>query len=519
VSEGEQGQETARRRPLADPFAMASGASELVPQSFFSGYSGANVSERRGQIYWPTLDTREELTAFSREELLRRCRWLVGNSGFVRGFVMNAAKLVGRWRPTMETGAAEWDAAVNENFRARAGSKVVFDAGGRYTFFTAQGMLMRKALGDGDLLTVYTEGPSRGARVAFYEAHQLKSPKESRMDRWRDGVLTNGMNAALAYGLSRGDRRGDGTAVQRVGARDAYLFGMHDAPGHVRPVPPLAHAVNHGVDVVEVWGDVKHAIKTAGVVSMYRERELGAKGRSAGLVGAARQEEQTSTNQKYEVQDVWRGGQAQELEPGERVKILHDERPHPNQREFVQDLIRDMSVGFGLPPEVVWQMANLTGPGVRFVMDLASCWVREWREELLMWCHRYYVYHIAKEIKAGRLEPAPERVGERPLGWRWMQSVNWTATRDLTIDRGKDGRERREQIHDGLGTKEDFYEDFEGKGHKEVTRKRIQEVRFEMDECVRQGVPYEVAFPPRQGAAKQQDEKTTEPPEGEEEED
>ena len=43
--------------------------------AMYSGYDGANPSPLRSQVFWNTLETREELDSFSREELMRRIRF------------------------------------------------------------------------------------------------------------------------------------------------------------------------------------------------------------------------------------------------------------------------------------------------------------------------------------------------------------------------------------------------------------------------------------------------------------
>ncbi|MEY3293233.1 MAG: hypothetical protein RJB12_1004, partial [Pseudomonadota bacterium] len=43
-------------------------------------------------------------------------------------------------------------------------------------------------------------------------------------------------------------------------------------------------------------------------------------------------------------------GQIEELQPGQSLKILHDQRPHPNVVNHLDALIRDVSVGTGFFP-------------------------------------------------------------------------------------------------------------------------------------------------------------------------
>ena len=64
----------------------------LVPKAWWSPFESANWSSRRGLVPGsaPT-DSRNELTAGVRSELVRKSRYLHKNSGFVRELVANMA--------------------------------------------------------------------------------------------------------------------------------------------------------------------------------------------------------------------------------------------------------------------------------------------------------------------------------------------------------------------------------------------------------------------------------------------
>lgn len=495
---------------LEQQLAGAVGQVPGIDAQSLSGYDGANRSIRRGRVHWQSLETRLELDSFSRDELLRRCRWLRANVGLVKGLVKNGSMLVGWMIPQARTTDEEWNPLADQNFKARAMSKSVFDAGGKFNFKTAQRMVLQRALCDGDLLTLFSETESKGARVAFYEAHQLRNPERSDKTKWNDGILTDGAGRHLAYGLGRGKN------VQTYSARDACYFGWFESPGHNRAHPPLSHAVNHAVDITEVWADTKHGIKNSARFGVVSEFAAGAKnsrtlnGMTAAIPGGIAGTAETADGKKVKTEEIWGGGQMPVGEPGESFKILTDGRPHPNQGMFIDDLVRDISMGYGLPPEVIHKMAKLTGPGVRFVMEFAGRWIEDWQLELVDWCQRYWVYHMAKEIKAGRL-PVPNDDN-------WMLGVSWTPRRSLTIDRGKDGKQRLDEIDAGAGTLADWYSDVDGEDWRAKVKQRIAEVKFASDECAKSGMAYTDVFRVRQGAAAVPSAESPPPPEPDPEE-
>lgn len=468
--------------------AAASGVG-TVPLAFGVGspYDGANVSERRGHVPWTTLETRLELDSFSRQELVRRVRWLTKNVGFIKGIVNGLADLVGYLAPQARTGDEEWNAAAEVNFASRAGQALVFDAAAKFDFFDAQLLQTRTWLRDGELLTVLTETPTEGARVGFYESHRLANP-EGANESWLDGVLATKQGRHARYGIT--DRDGKVTGFD---SRNVIYFGEWESCGHHRSVPPLAHAVNHAMDVTEIWADTKHAIKTAGLFGAYVTNANEKASRERAGLGANLVKRQAADGEAFNSAEVWAGaggGGVPELAHGKDLKILHDDRPHPNIRNLITDLIRDIALGTGCPVEIIWELSGLNGPGVRFLLERLERWIMRRQKPLQAWAQRYYLYHIAKEVKAGRLPECRD-----PNWW----AVAWIGQKSMTIDRSRD-KDQLDLYEGGMTTLQDFYAQ-RGKDWEEQVRQKILERKFVREECKRQALDPDEVFRPRQGAA------------------
>ena len=137
------------------------------PQAFFSGYQGASFSTDRGAIFWPTIDTRQELDSFSRYEIIRRIHWLKAHFGFVRGLIKNSADLVGWQTPQAQSGDAAWDDLAEEAFRDVTAEAAAFDVAGKFDFDSAQPMLMRAALTDAQVLEFERQGRLHIKRIMY----------------------------------------------------------------------------------------------------------------------------------------------------------------------------------------------------------------------------------------------------------------------------------------------------------------------------------------------------------------
>lgn len=482
-----------KRFPQGGPAtATAQALAPSQPLSLFSGYDAANWSEGRGDIPWFTLDARLELDSFSRTEILRRVHWLKANFGFIRGLIRNSADLIGWQTPQAKSGDEDWDEVAEEYFRDCCGEAGAFDVAGKFDFEDAQPMLMREALTNGDVLTVLTKWPDGSPRVAFYGTSQLANPKDCGPS-WRDGIQFTSTGRHMAYGI----RDSVSGKVSVIPAGSCIYFGEFDAPGEDRPVPPLAHGVNHAHDITEVFAFTKQGIKSASLFGAVREQKEGSIPRAKqGLAGAPRTVTD-ATGRKFKASDVWSGAQIPELAPGESLKLLHDERPSQNVMDFVRTLIRDIAIGWGLPPEVVWEMLRMTGPGVRFVMDVADRWIKCRQKRHKTWGKRVWRYVIACGIANGSL-PLPEK--DKKTGREKWWSVSFTSQRNLTIDRGQVSRARLDELDAGVSTLSDW-EEMDGRDWKDRGKQRIREVAWLKEECALAGLSYQEVFPPRQGAA------------------
>ncbi len=487
------------RTASASPASTTAVAPGLVDSQFMSGYDGANWSPKRATVWMPTLDTRLELDKFSREELTRRVRWLVANVGLVRALCWNSARLVGWLTPSADSADRKWNRRIEKRLMKKLGRAATFDLAGKYSFETAQPMLTALSKRDGDILTVLTTTKDgTEPRVAFYESHQLSDPPGAK-DGWHAGVHSDAHGRHIEYGL-----RGSDGKVRIVPAHAVIYHGTFDSPGHIRAVPPLAHAINHAIDITEIRADAKHAAKASGLFGIVRELGQGAPNTKArqGMGGilrptlAAGAPGNPASNSPIQTRDVWEGGQAVELSPGEKLSTLHDSRPHPNHMAFQDELIRDISIGFGLPPEVILKMVSLTGPGVRFVMEYASRWIENEQLALWNWAERVWWHFLAFEVRTTGFPATTET--DDPTHW---MDVTFTPQRDLTIDRSRDGRQRMEELDRGLGTEDDWHKSINGSRAADKITARIEEVKFKQEECERLGVPYHLAFPPRAGAA------------------
>lgn len=459
-------------------------------------YDAADFSSRRGTVKWTSLDTSKEIDAYSRGELLRKGRWLIANTGFGRGLIKNSATLIGWKTPHARTDDDAWNKERDRLFAAKHRSRRTFDVSGKFSFKAAQNMLVKRELGDGDCLIVFSKDSTGSAMCAFYESHQLANPKDADPELWKEGVRIDKHGKHLAYGVKDGDK------VKVIQARDAMLFGTFESVGHVRPHPPLGYAINHALDVSETRGFWKLAIKNSSLFGVVSEkaassnptRSVGGMETSIPVPAPKITEETQSDGTIVKKAEVFDGGQVIGTNPGEKMSILTDDRPHPNSMNFEEAVLDEIAAGWGVAKEVVLMLGKkLTGPSVRFIMNMADQWIEDKQALLDEFCLRYWVYDTALEIESGRLrEPSDEN---------WMQKLKLTKRRSLTIDRGKEGKQRLDELDAGAGTLADWVEETTGDDWRDHVDQVVEEHDYKAKAAEARGYKYAEIFRPRQGAA------------------
>lgn len=440
-------------RPAASAAAargIVSAAGTGLPSFLSGGWQGADSSRLRGYVYFPQLDTRRELPGYTRTELLRRARFLYANVGLVRRLINGMARMVvGTGLDVHPTTAdAEWNRLARAAFNNRASARAIFDLGGRYNFWKSQLALKRRQFLDGDSAAILTESAAQRAQFAFYEAHQFGNGNLGPGDEkfWNDGVRTDRNNRPTHYRLL-----GDDNAQTDVPAADICFFADYERVGQVRGVTLLAHAINKLIDTGEIISAITTGIKQFNQLGYAIETDVGgsvSEGAESSL-GPRRSVAADAAGNPVTVEAIYGAGAVPSLPPGQKLRALLDQRPHPNNLEFLDYLVRDISWGAGLSPEVIWNIASLGGANTRFVQADTQGWIEEQQQELIdLYCGRAYLYTIAKEMKTGALRPCADR--------EWWKHA-WIPPPRLTVDFGREGKLHLEQLKMGLLTMRRFY--------------------------------------------------------------
>jgi cell pole-organizing protein PopZ len=188
----------------------------------------------------------------------------------------------------------------------------------------------------------------------------------------------------------------------------------------------------------------------------------------------------TTTNDDGITTDkVFGSGAIWNVPSGRKIREIKDDRPSPNLSDFMDQFLRAVASGLGLPYEYLWK-ADLSGPSQRFVLAQAQRRFDEISQAVTtQLVSRVRLWALAKAIKRGDLTP--------PAGMdRWWTAVYHTPQR-TTIDAGRDSAADREDFKLGIRTLADIAAE-RGSDWQEIVDQRIAEQAYIRQKAQEAGV-------------------------------
>jgi capsid protein len=452
-----------------------------------SGYQGAGYSRNRGYIYWPTLDPTREMPSQTRVELARRIHFLKANVGLPRRICSALTNLIvgaGLW-PQALTNDREWNSVATKYYYNRAQSPITFDVTSKFAAGEFQRQAVETRLGDGDSAVVYTYSESGRLMRKLYSGLQIGNSSDQGIDqaRWTDGVRLDALERPAVYRfLTQAGKRS-----RDIESAKMTFLAKYPKPGSVRGESILSHAVNKLIDITEMHASWVNVIKNSSTIGYYIAAANAAGGMNSmpaevmkQLQRGQQKEATTADGKKITLKVVMgNGDELVELPPGYDIKTLLDERPHPNQAEFLDEIVRDVCWGTGLSFDLLWKIYKLGGANTRYMLADAQVFAEAEQDRLIFgWLMRDYAQTIAAGMVAGDVPECPD-----PEWW----AHGWLPPARMTVDFGRDGRIMLEEYERGLITTERYFA-LKGQDAKEEFVTECDFAEFRRAEMERRGL-------------------------------
>lgn len=396
----------------------------------FSGYYQAGQSRERRYVPAVAADSERTLTPSARKQVLGLARFLHANNGMVRGAVADLTRYSVGGGLVPQSQAAPEIADAYESFW-KEWSKIA-DSTGRRTFEQLQQLASLRMDVDGDIGFVLRKTSTGYPQLQLVEGHAIGS--EATDEGWFDGVRVSPDGRPIAYRVLGPDK-----AHTDIDARDFILLAETERAGQQRGLSALAHALDHVRDVADILDYEKTGVKMAASIGVAITTQGGAVDEGASYIESGADAPVSAGGSPLE---TFEAGMVPRLRLGEKIESFASNRPNPSFVGFVEHLLRDISVGLGLPFEFIWSADKLGGASQRFILAKAQRRFEQRQAYLTSaLLNRVWGWVIASAIKRGDLPKSAD-------WWR----VRWQAPAKITVDVGREAAANRDDIRMGLRT-------------------------------------------------------------------
>lgn len=466
-------------------------------RNYFDGAS--DNPQRSSTVYFP-LDSTKEINPHHRREMVKKHRSLRNNLGFVRGIVNTTVRLSIGWG--LQPIPKSPDRAFNQRASAywkRYTRRQSFDAAHQDNEAAMQRLVLREVLTDGEIFAIKVVDDFGRPQRQLLKTEVIGDPPDKGKDsKWLDGILTNSLNRPLEYcvlkqlnPLNPGLRK-----FERVAARDVLHVYDRERATQMRGLPWGYTGLNHGVDCLDIaaFEKIAHKLNTAIVGSLSTQtgevpasmNGLLSTAQEAATAGSTR-----NTREAAKYLDL-HGTMVPVFKTGDSMSLFLQGRNSMNTTEFAGWLCAQYAHGFGLPVETIVGMLS-GGAAVRGNLELTGRFCEE--VQMLMiddWCQPNYENVIGTALLAAQYPkdfPMVEPL-EPPQDFTGWDVCEWRGPKNITVDRGRDGKLYLEQKRAGLLTHEEWWT-MNGEDPTEMDERIDDETQERLKRWLARGLPEE----------------------------
>lgn len=453
------------------------------------GVDAAQWSPDRHFNLFPLIEQGGNASDWDLDRIWRRARSLYANFAEVRNAVDNMVLLMGALTPRPATSDEAWNKEAYNAFIKRALNPRLFEASGRLNWYSAQKWIEKRAIIDGDCLTVLTKGAyDQGGSITLYSAPQICG----------DDLYKDKSSAGVVYGRNN---RIDKYLIRDFGADTSFpvlaarsiMYSHNPSPAEGRTPSELIAAITTAQDLYEIQALTKTQIKIASKFGLIETKDLNDKKPGVSdLPGRAKKPTQNCTETRAEGPLVIDGVKAISLSPGHDLKTLHNNNPSQEISAFMEKLVKSIAYSVGLDPAVLFDPSSLGSAAVRFILAKSKDWTDSRLVDRKIWAARVYQHIIANEIEAGRLRPCPNTDEQ--------YDVEWVSKREWSIDNGRDAAASMNLINAGLLDGDNYAIQISGLSRKDILERKAKFLADAKEIAEKYGLPMNALIQEQAGA-------------------
>lgn len=432
--------------------------------------SSSDSPARSSTVMFPW-DSAKEINPRERRELIKKHRMLRNNLGFIRGMINTTVRLSIGWglQPMPKSGNKDFDRRALAYYK-RATWRKSFDVSNKHKEHSIQRLVLRETITDGQILAIQALDERGRSQRQLIKTEQIGDPEDrTSTENWDDGILINAQRRPLFYSVLQPSLPGQPPQrARRIQANQMLHIYDRERATQNHGLPWGYTGLNHGIDTIDIaaFEKITHKLNTAIIGSMTTkdgsapaniEQMLlaAAKAQAAGGATVEKGEVKAREGQRFfKIQ----GSSIPIFKTGEGMNFFNG-RNSASAIEFAAWLCAQYAQGFGCPTELV--IGLMTGSAaVRGNTDLAGRFFED--NQMLViddWCQPNYENIIATGILAGQYPhdfPLVEPL-DPPPGYTGWDSCEWRGPKNITVDRGREGKLYLELKRAGWMSDEEYW--------------------------------------------------------------
>lgn len=426
------------------------------------------------QLVWAhASDSRADIGDIDRMRLVALSRKCYLNNAIVKGSITDLARYsVGSGIKALpKSGDTSWDQQAKEWWESWGHYPEVT---GRYDFATLQLLISECIDRDGEVFIVLTKTKDgTGAALQVIEGHRVQTPPDKADNKnIFDGVEMDKLNRPKAYFVLSSEEN-----FTRVPAEDMIHIFEPERPDQVRGYPRISVSLNQCLDRDELLRLEMQATKAASTISLVATSKSGG---TSGIFGPLTNNE-TVDNKTMET--VWGGGAILRMRSDQDIKSFQLNRPNADLNAHLEQYIRSVALGLGLPYEFVWDSSKVSGANTRLITAKAARRFEQ-RQNLLIAqaLRRIWRYAAAVAIKNGDL----------PVNANYFK-VSWVCPRSITVDHGRDAQSDIALVEAGLMSRAEYFGSYGQDWEEQVAQ--IAKERSALGPLVPEALPIQLPSP------------------------
>lgn len=458
----------------------------------FNGYDAAQTSSARSTFFGFPMLVRQEMNAFTRREILRKVRALEANLGLFSRMKTQVGKYAVGFGlfPQPATKDDAWNKEARERFHDWGNNPGVCDAAGAMTFWERQRFHAETFFSEGESWDALVSSSVSGfPQLQLFDnseiGHVYGNYAEPDGRQWIDGVQVNDQNRPVSYLVSQqSGQLYNLYTTSVVNAGDMIHLIRRKRAGQLRAISPFAPGINSAIDQLDIKALTTAAAKLHEALGIVVKKESGEAGKT-GVTNQINRILDGDGNLSRIDEKFLAGAGIQYLNLDEEIQVVGSNRPTQNLVNWYVELVRDVCLGTGLNFEIVFSLMDLGGATARIALADAQ-WFFDSVQDLLndRFNQRVWVWWAASMMKNGQLSNCKDP--------RWWNCA-WQGPPKLTADAGRAIQGDVLALQNGMLTWEDYHNQ-RGANYQDKIGKQIAALKWAMDECKKDGVPFEYIY-------------------------